>query len=316
MTENLSNLIKKTNDTVRQVAASSEELQAGAGQNNKAIEQISVAVSEVVGGADNQANSAYELTQSAQAISVDMQESSESMASMAKLADSANRKADRGIVLVTETVKQMNHVQESVSATSRLINELGSKSGDIGKIVEVITQLADQTNLLALNAAIEAARAGEQGKGFAVVADEVRKLAEQSGKAASDIQKLIEEIQKETNNAVNSMQAGEAVVGKGITMVNDTGNSFEDIAADIQNISRQSQEVNSIMQRVNEKSKGMNLKIESIAAITEQTSGSTQHVAASIEAQNAAMEEIDQLSRSLNGIARNLSEDLKQFQLS
>ncbi|RXT03578.1 methyl-accepting chemotaxis protein [Ammoniphilus sp. CFH 90114] len=315
MIESLRGLIEKTNETVTQVANYSEELKMSAEQNNRAIEQISVSVQEVVFGAERQAHSTEELTQSALEISKGMEQTSTAIQSVANVTTETNKKADVGAQMVNDTVQQMDSIQNSVMETSKVIGSLGEKSKAIGEIVGIITQIANQTNLLALNAAIEAARAGEHGKGFAVVADEVRKLAEQSSVAAGDIKELIIEIQEETIRAVDSMNGGITTVEKGTQMIYETGASFKDIVQHIQEVSTQTQEVAAIIEQVNDNSRNMVEMIKSIAGITEQTTGNTQHVAASIQEQTASIEEITSSSAMLNKMSKDLQENVNRFKI-
>ncbi|MFD1019999.1 methyl-accepting chemotaxis protein [Thalassobacillus hwangdonensis] len=312
----LRGLIESANKTVSQVSTSSEELKLGAEQNSSAIEQISTTVQDVVAGSDNQAQSALKLRDSALHISKEMESSSLAIQAVAALSNTSSKNASEGIQKAEATIEQMNLVQRSVSQTSKDINALGEKSNEIGNIIEVITQIADQTNLLSLNAAIEAARAGEHGKGFAVVADEIRKLAEKSAQAAGTIHELIAEIQTDTTKAVASMNDGTEIVNKGIIMVNETGTSFDAIVKDIQNVTKQLHDVSKTSESVNANSKQMTELINEIAAITEQTSASTQEVAASIEQQTATMEEVTSSSVNLNRLAHNLKENLRKFKVS
>jgi methyl-accepting chemotaxis protein len=210
----------------------------------------------------------------------------------ARTSVSANDKAKPGNESVMNTIKQMNEIRESVGETSELLQALEGKSGQIGEIVKMITSIADQMDLLALNATIEAARAGEHGKGFAVVADEVRKFAEQSGSAGDTIRTIVQEIQSETNIAVDSMMKGRNIIESGIHMVDQTGKSFKEITGDIENVSRQTHEVSAIIEQVNASTSNMLKMIENIAVISDKTSGSIQTVSASAEEQSASMQEI------------------------
>lgn len=316
MITNLRDLVDKTSKAAEQVSAYSEELNVNVEQNSKTIEQISASIQELAVGSETQSKDASQLSEANQEVSQGAEKLARSIHSVAESSNVADRKAIAGIELASETVEQMNLIQESVKETAKTVNALGGKSKEIGDIVGIITQIADQTNLLALNAAIEAARAGEHGKGFAVVANEVRKLAEESSRAAGNIGEIIKGIQLDTNTAVHSMTSEIDIVEKGILMVNKTGESFNDIIQSVQTISSQIQQVSTIFdEQVGRNSSNMKRIIEDIVAITEQAAGNTQQIAAAIEEQNASIEEIASSSALLNKMSKELKEDVNAFKI-
>lgn len=315
MKANLQEVIQQVSINAEQVAATSEELSASAEETSKATEQISIAVQEVALGSEKQVTNTADSAQAVEEISAGMNQAAASIQSVADLTMLANEKAMTGNATVTQTVEQMNLVQHSTAQSSEVVNALGGKSKEIGKIVEFITEIASQTNLLALNAAIEAARAGEQGRGFAVVADEVRKLAEQSANAAGDIRELITEIQAEAERAVQSIHAGTKVVEEGISLVARTGKAFQDITASIQQITDESQQVSTIVEQVNASSQTTAKTIKGVSEISEQAAGNIQNVAASAEEQNAAMEEVSASAEALSRMAQDLGETIRKFKV-
>lgn len=315
MKASLQGVIQQVSANAEQVAATSEELSASAEETSKATEQISMAVQDVAIGSEKQAASTSETAQAVEEISAGMHQAAASIQAVADLTVMANEKAAMGNAAVTQTVEQMNLVQQSTAQSSEVVNALGEKSKEIGQIVEFITEIASQTNLLALNAAIEAARAGEQGKGFAVVADEVRKLAEQSANAAGDIRELITEIQREAERAVRSIYAGTEVVGEGISLVARTGEAFQDITASIQQVTDESQQVSAIVEQVNASSQTTAKMIKGVSEISEQAAGNIQNVAASAEEQNAAMEEVSASAEALSRMAQELRETISKFKV-
>ncbi len=222
MKNNLRAVVHQIASTAESVAAASEELSATAAEQSQAAETQRSQVAQV-------ATAMHQMTTTV----VEVSDNSNRAAQVAR--ESAGM-ATQGGTIVEKTLRTMNVINDAVGSTSKQIDELGKRSNEIGRIAGVIDEIADQTNLLALNAAIEAARAGEQGRGFAVVADEVRKLAERTTTATKEIARMIEAIQAETHSAVEAMDAGTRQVREGVTATHEAGDA-------LQHIIRKSQEV-------------------------------------------------------------------------
>lgn len=313
MKQNLRQLIHQVRSNTERVAVTSEELSASAEETNKATEHITVAMQEVAAGAEKQVSSVTQSVESSEEISRGMNKAADSIQSVAQLTVAANERANLGNDVVNRTVEQMNRVQHSATESAAVAYTLSEKSKEIGQIIELITQVANQTNLLALNAAIEAARAGEQGKGFAVVADEVRKLAEQSANAAGQIRTLIEEIQEESQKAVQSMNNGTQVVKEGLQLVSQTGDAFQDIVQSIKQVAAESQEVAAIVKQVHSNSQQVAEGMKNARQIVEQSTSNIQKVAASAEEQNATMEEVSSSAEVLSKMAQDLQGVISKF---
>lgn len=239
-----------------QIAASAEEMSTGMVEQTDQVNQVSAAIEEM-----------------AQSIT----EVASKSAGAADNAENSGRTAQDGNRIVTEAVERMLAIDEAVTASSRSVSELGRRGEQIGEIISVINDIADQTNLLALNAAIEAARAGEHGRGFAVVADEVRKLADRTTKATDEIAESITAIQTETGEAVDRMNRGSEEVKAGVDSVQQAGASLAEIV-------QRAQEVASMV------------------------SG----IAAAAEEQSAASTQVSQSVQSINAITRQSSEGARQ----
>jgi methyl-accepting chemotaxis protein len=164
----------------------------------------------------------------------------------------------------------MEAIANSVERVGGIIQALGQRSDQIGEIVEVIDEIADQTNLLALNAAIEAARAGEQGRGFAVVADEVRRLAERTGKATKEIANMIRAIQAEANGAVASMEAGQGEVKAGVELANQAGQALTEIVGVVERVTGQVQQIAAAAEQQSASSEEISSNVEAVATIGRQ----------------------------------------------
>ncbi|MDP4169683.1 MAG: methyl-accepting chemotaxis protein [Bacillota bacterium] len=316
MGTSLANLIRQIRSSSHMVATASEQLLASSEQTSRAAEMISSSIQEVAVGSERQAMHSVQANHVVSEISNGMEQVAKSIQAVVDLSVKANEMADSGNAIALDTVGKINQVQVHVGQTSRIVNELGERSKEIGQIVEVISQISAQTNLLALNAAIEAARAGVHGKGFAVVADEVRKLAEQSSRATDSIREIIAQIQKEIVNVIGSMKEGTESVQTGIQKVNETGKAFKEILDMVNGISFQAQEVSAVVEEVNAGSEEMVNVMNEISSISNLSAKNTQQVAVSAKEQNASMEEISASVHSLLELAYDLQQEIQKFSVS
>ena len=202
--------------------------------------------------------------------------------------------AQRGGKLATEVVTAMKEAQEAVSAAAGHIHGLGKRSSQIGNIVDLITKIADQTNLLSLNAAIEAARAGESGRGFAVVAEEIRKLAESSAESAQQITNLIREVQEETGRAIQTTEKGNKMVAEGYRLTLEAEKLFSSISREVGQV---------------------NTQVSAMAANTEQVAASTEEATASSQELSAAIEQVSTNSQELAQIVQRMRNLVGQFKV-
>lgn len=315
MITNLKAMIRNIDDASQQVASTSEELMASSEQTSKATEMITLAIQEIAVGSDSSLKGTMNSTDIVHEISKGMDQIANNVQQVTDSSFKASQTAQTGNEIIKESIHQMNLVHNSTDEMGKVIASLGEKSQEISQVISLITNIAEQTNLLALNAAIEAARAGEHGKGFAVVADEVRKLAEQSGNATNDVSNLISEIQKEVEQTIHAMETGQNLVKTGMISVNKAGGAFNDIAFQIDSVSAEIQDVSAAIEEINASTEQLVQTINEAQKIAEQSSGYSQNVAASAEEQNASMEEIASASSNLANMAEKLQHTVSTFKL-
>jgi methyl-accepting chemotaxis protein len=313
MSESLRTVLLEVNQTAIQLAASSEELTASAGQTAKATEHIASSMQEMASGTEQQVHSVGESARTVGEMAVGVQQIAANAGHVSEVARIASVKSEEGRVVIDEVVTQMSSIHHTVDGLGQVVKGLGERSKEIGEILQVITGISAQTNLLALNAAIEAARAGEHGRGFAVVADEVRKLAEQSAQSAQQIAQLINQIQEETTNAVLSMDKVIHEVESGMGVVHTAGDSFKHIKESVEEVAQQILEVSSASEQLATGTQQVVQSIELISQVAQEASSGTQRVSASSEEQLASMEEITASAQSLSNMAESLQELVDKF---
>lgn len=315
MTGKIRDLMGHVSHNSHHVAATAEQLTASAEQTSQATEQIAVSIQEVASGADTQSQIVSDTNRLVENVSEQMKLITQKIEEVNGASHHAASTSTTGINVMENMRKQIATIHDKVSRSSDVVNTLGQKSEEIGNILSLITSIAEQTNLLALNAAIEAARAGEHGKGFAVVADEVRKLAEQSANAAGDIHTLIAQIQTESGNAVEAMQEGSIAVNEGITMVGNASHAFEEIRTAVGGVSNQIEDATDSFIKIQS---GITQIVQAMNDLThtfEQAAENTQHVAAAVEEQTASMEEVASASTVLSRSAEELNEAVSRFKV-
>lgn len=313
--ENIRTMLFEVSETSELVAASSQELSASAQETTSATEQVAATIEELTAGAQTQNQEVQRVSEIVGQMAANMQTVADNIRSVNDLAGSTNEAAENGSKFVKEATVQIESIKDKTDETSGVIKELGRKSKEIAKIVDMITNIADQTNLLALNAAIEAARAGEQGRGFAVVADEVRKLAEESSRAAEEIASLINEIGTEAEKAVSTMQENTDRVDVGTEVISKVDKTFSDIAEHVNDLTVKVRGVSTIVDEMASGSKEITEAVEHVAGITEQAAAGMEETASYTEEQNASMEEVSSSAEKLASLAANLQNSVGKFNL-
>ena len=271
------------------------QVHQAAAQITAASGQLSETAEKVAQGSDSQTREAASAAASVESLNQAIQE----VASRSQLATSASSEtgdlATQGQQVVNGAAQGIREIAETFSQSARLIDALGQRSQQIGQIVDVIKDIADQTNLLALNAAIEAARAGEQGRGFAVVADEVRKLAERTGNATSEISTMITAIQSETGNTVSNMERGGKQVDAGVKMAAQAGESLEQINSSLSHVAEMIRHIADATRQQSEASGEITRRVEDIVRMAEENS-------ATIGSTTGATQDLRQLSSQMQEV--------------
>ena len=285
--DNIRNIIVKVTEAVQATAS--------------AANQISSSTEEMAAGAQEQSSQATEVAGAVEQMTKTIYETTKNTVQATEASKNAGVIAKDGGKVVEETIVGMNRIAEVVRKSADTVQELGKSSDQIGEIVQVIDDIADQTNLLALNAAIEAARAGEQGRGFAVVADEVRKLAERTSKATKEIATMIKQIQKDTYDAVDSMQEGTRQVEDGKLLAEKAGASLEEIIVGAERVVDIVTQVAAASEEQSSAAEQISKNIESISSVTQESASGIQQIA--------------HASEDLNRLTLNLQELIAQFKL-
>jgi methyl-accepting chemotaxis protein len=313
--EGISVLVRQVSEMAENVSASSQQLLASAEETSRTITSIAETSSEIAAGTDQttlKMSNSYEKMNS-------LEEAARFLFEQAELvkqtANDMRSVAEKGGNSVQASSTKMQNIEETMANTSQTVEALGKRSAQITTIIGTITEIAEQTNLLALNAAIEAARAGEHGRGFAVVADEVRKLAEQSQKAAKGVTEIVHSIQEEVDEIINQNSEGVKEVIAGVEITNETNASLEDILNQTNKTTVVVNEMVDHIQATLNLSQEVANSFAQVNEIAAATASNTESTAAASEQGSAAMQEVTASASELSQQAEKLKELVSSFKI-
>ncbi|MEC1178604.1 methyl-accepting chemotaxis protein [Metasolibacillus meyeri] len=315
MVENLRNILQNTIQTSEQVYEASQQLSSASDEVRENSNQISETMLGIATGAETQAHHATELshtmhafTQKVTTINQDGEMARNTSHNILQLTNSGNE-------LMQASIGQMHKIDEIVQQSLQKVEGLDTQSQEITQLVTVIKDIADQTNLLALNAAIEAARAGEQGKGFAVVADEVRKLAEQVAQSVAHITTIVLNIQSESTIVMSYLQEGYREVEQGAEQIQHTGVTFKQISQSVTEMVTNLDSITDNLSDMAQNSQVIQQSIEEVAAITEQTTAGIEETVATMQMTNGRVEQIANNAEQLAELSEELNTHVTKFKL-
>jgi len=313
ITDSLRSFMDLNTKSVQVLNTNANSLKQISKETAETADQISKTIEEVAYGAGEQARDAESAVESMMYFGKLIEEEQQELVDLNNATDQVDQLKEEGVKNIADLVEKTNQNKSSANEITEVILNANGSALKIAEASLMIKSIAEQTNLLALNASIEAARAGEYGRGFSVVAEEIRKLAEQSDRFTGEIALIIHELRNKTEEAVVTMKEMNHVVDEQVISVSSTKKQFEGIASAIETIKQIIEKLNKSGQLMDERKDQMIGNIENLAAVTEENSASTQEVNASVEEQTAAMMQIADASESLNQLVNAMNDNINRF---
>ncbi|WMT29596.1 methyl-accepting chemotaxis protein [Bacillus aerius] len=315
MTTHLRQLILQVQNGSRQLADSAAQFEETISQTISASEQTSSSIEQVSEASREQSDAVGKVASTIQEVSTGMHNAAEHTSDVSGHSISVTEKAEEGASLIQQFVKQMSSIKESVNEHHSTMANVQVQFTGIQDLLGNIHAIADQTNLLALNAAIEAARAGEHGRGFAVVADEVRKLAEESSQLTDQISQLLANVNNDTERSSQSMTKVERDVAEGVKVSQLSEQSFQEILESIRDISMKAEELSATTEQISASTEEISQTIGVIEEGAKRNSEETEYMSAAVEESLAANEEMKAAAEDLKSLSQSLKTSISSFKI-
>ncbi|KIL75169.1 Methyl-accepting chemotaxis protein [Bacillus badius] len=315
MIQDLRRILGKVNQTALQLSAQSQELSASAEQSAASSQLMARTAEENMNGSNSQRELIGKAVISMDEMSAGIKQIAGSNEEMLYSAETVGALVNKGEKVTENVSNQIHDIHQSIKETERYMGVLEKHASDIQKVTSLITAISEQTNLLALNAAIEAARAGEAGKGFAVVAEEVRKLAEQSKASAGEIASMVKEIQKDTDLAVLSIQAGSSKIEQGLSASSTSRNVFQNIKSSVADVGEKVATVSAAIEELEAMTEAVAQSAHQVREIADKTAVTAHDSSAATEEQLAAVEQIAASTQALSSLAAEMQSEAGKFKV-
>ena len=315
MRRGVAKVMEAVNNSAESLADSARALNSTTEQSSDAANQVSQSIVKVAEGTNQQLDAVEYTTNTFECLNESIQEMAQNSEKAASKTREASDIAREGEITLQTAIEQIKTIEETSRKTAESVTTLGENSKQIGEIVSTISGIAEQTNLLALNAAIEAARAGEQGRGFAVVADEVRKLAESSQEAAQKISELIKVTQADTEKAISDMASGSESLKIGVENIISMGEAFRKIIGIVEQVSDQMEDISLSSKSMASNGDEIVENVKDIGETSKSTAEEAENVSKATERQTASIHEIADESTNLARMAADLQNEARKFKV-